>query len=131
MPAAKGHLGTRPAAARRLAAFEKAAPSMLKRYHAPVRRAIGGASRAKNPAFRGAPRSASHEPWEPSIVRPDGELLSSQPVPTTRAVQAYDYRSNSFLSAHTVAALPARAIDRVRGIDFGHTATQFCALPHI
>ena len=32
--------------------------------------------------------------------------------------------------AHTVAARPARAIDRVSGIPLGHTATQFCALPH-
>ncbi|NBW86339.1 MAG: hypothetical protein EBR23_05815 [Planctomycetia bacterium] len=40
-------------------------------------------------------------------------------------------RSNSLRIAHTVAARPARAIDRVSGMRFGHTATQFCALPHI
>jgi hypothetical protein len=39
-------------------------------------------------------------------------------------------RSKIFLIAHTVAARPARAIDRVSGMCFGHTATQFWALPH-
>ena len=34
-------------------------------------------------------------------------------------------RSKNFFIAQTVAARPARAIDRVRGILFGHTATQF------
>ena len=40
-------------------------------------------------------------------------------------------RSKNFFIAHTVAALPARAMDLVRGIRFGHTATQFWAFPHI
>ena len=34
-------------------------------------------------------------------------------------------RSKNFFIAQTVAARPARAIDGVRGILFGHTATQF------
>ena len=34
-------------------------------------------------------------------------------------------RSKNFFIAQNVAARPARAIDRVRGILFGHTATQF------
>ena len=40
-------------------------------------------------------------------------------------------RSKNFFIAQTVAALPARAIDLVRGMLFGHTATQFWAFPHI
>jgi hypothetical protein len=35
------------------------------------------------------------------------------------------YRSKIFRMAHTVAARPARAIDRVSGMLFGQTATQF------
>lgn len=50
------------------------------------------------------------------------------PTPTMRP---RTQRSKSFLIAHTVAARPARAIDRVNGMLFGHTATQFWALPHI
>ena len=38
-------------------------------------------------------------------------------------------RSKNRLNAHTVAARPARAIDRVSGMLFGQTATQFWALP--
>ena len=38
---------------------------------------------------------------------------------------ASTYRSKIFRMAHTVAARPARAIDRVSGMLFGQTATQF------
>ncbi len=39
------------------------------------------------------------------------------------------YPSNHFLIKCTVTARPARAMEVVRGISFGHTTTQFCALP--
>ena len=39
-------------------------------------------------------------------------------------------QSNHRLKARLVVSRPARPIDVVNGISFGHTATQFCALPH-
>ena len=52
------------------------------------------------------------------LVRVDEWLLAVDTFGRTQL-------SKNFFIAQTVAARPARAIDRVRGILFGHTATQF------
>ena len=46
-------------------------------------------------------------------------------VAPDKATGTITYRSKNFLIAHTVADLPARAMDLVSGIRLGQTATQF------
>ena len=58
---------------------------------------------------------------------PSAEPPSARNFGTSSPAQ----RSKSFFRAHRVAARPARAIERVRGICLGQTATQFWAFPHI